>query len=253
MKAIISSADMGKTARFLSFFGYVPIKRKIIQQDDAVLLNLILPVSNCNYEKTVQKAKKFLNKHGIKDILFEKDIKKKYAQDFVMDYHLVDGHKVMISKLRESMLRVFKLYGFKKGKLRLALAGNHIDPELKEILKANQEYFQFLVFQGKETPEKQEIADEFYDEFGINTVFKEKLEDADCDMLLFTDGLLESYGKDVKFIFNISDRPLKAKIPVLNDYHLGLPADISKFNCRHVELCEMMEKEYPLKGFAWNN
>lgn len=217
-----------------------------------MVLNLILPASNRNYEKTVRKTKKILDKHGIKEILFEKDIKKKYAQDFSKVYHLVDGHKVMLSKLQESMLRVFKLYGFKKGKLRLALAGTQIEPELKEILKANQEYFQFLVFQGKETPEKQKIADEFYDEFGISTVFKEKLEDTDCDMLLFTDGFLDAYGKEMKLIFNVSSDPLKAGIPVLSDYHLELPADISKFNCRHVELCELLEMECPLKGFVWN-
>lgn len=253
MKAIISSEDMGKTADFLSFFGHVPIKRKIIREDGTVLLNLILPASNQKDEKTVQKMKKILDKYGIKEILFEKDIKKKYAQNFAMDYHLVDGHRIMISKLRESMLRVFKMYGFKKGKLRLALAGTRIEPELKEALKANQEYFQFLVFQGRETPEKQAIADEFYDEFGINTVFKEKLEDADCDMLLFTGGVLDSYGKGLKFIFNVSDRPLEAKIPVLSDYRLELPKEVSGFNCRQVELCEILGKEYPFRGFSWNS
>ena len=253
MKAILSGAAMGKWGRFFAHFGYAPVKRSHIQADGVSVLNIILPSENRNDEKIVRKTKKILKKYRIKEILFEKDIKMKYAKNFEADYHLVNGQRVMLSKLQESMVRIFKLYGFKKGKLRLAWMGNTALPQLKEALKANQEYFQFLVFQGKETPEKREIAEELYDEFGISTVFKESLEETDCDMLLYTDGPLQPYGKQVKVIFNVSDRPFQEKVPVLNDCLLELPAELRSFRCRQIELAEILEREYPLTGFCWNS
>lgn len=253
MKAVISGYAAGRLQKFLVSFGYFPVKKQLIQQDGVELLNIILPVPERNHEKAVKKVKNILRKNGIKEILFEKDMKKKYIDEFTADYHVPNGYNVMVSNLRDSISRLFKLYGFKKGKLRLAVAGEHYTPGLIDILRKNQDYFQFLVFQGYPTAEKQTVADSLYQDFGLAVQFKDSLENISCDMVLFTGGVIETYGPDVKLIVNISGEQVRASVPVLQDCQLALPPGVSGLRCGHAELAEIMGQNYPLKGFAWNS
>ncbi len=241
MKAIISLRKPGKWDAFLSSFGYAGIRQKKYEQAPQVL-HLFLPQEHPREQKVLQKVKKILNKHGIKDILPERTVHNTYADCLLETFAGCDGRKVMLDCLQEELIPLLQRYGFQKGKVRVFIECEDCLKQIAMLLKKHQQYIQFLVFSGQMTPEKQKIAEMFYLEFGINTVFSEQPERTECNLLILETPHKTSWGKQMKLIINLGKTQLNTSVPVVNDFKLPAPRVLDQLACRRVELKQLLEE-----------
>ncbi len=246
MNAIISFRTQGIGENFFSWFGYTFIRKKKFQEVPGVI-HLFLPTDHPREQKVLKKTKKILDRYGIKQILPEQAIKDKYGSGLKEAYDIADGRRMMLSRLQERMHGILRRYGFQKGKVRILIECEDLLQEMAELLKAHQQYLQFIVFSGRMTPQKQRIAEMFYGEFGINTVVTQQPEQMECNLLLLGEDREIPLGNRIKLVINVSGRPVETDVPVVSDLNIEIPREFAGLDCRRVELCQIAEAESPFR------
>ncbi len=245
MNAILSFRTPGMLEKVLSGFGYISIRKKKFQEVPDVL-HIFLPKNSLKKQKVAKKLRKMVGKYGIHQLLPEWDVKEQYGDLLKENYSIIDGRKVMYSCLQENMSTVLKRYGFHIGKVRLLIRCEDILTDMTRMLKAHHRYLRFMVFQGQPTPRKEQMAEQFYQEFGINTVFTQQPEQMDCNLLLVGDDVDLAPVPGIKLIIHVGGTTFRTNTPEIRDWNLPIPEELTGLACRQVELFELMGQRFPL-------